>query len=157
MQTSGGHHACKSSVRKQTIHTYISPHAAYHPRASSCFFSSRLQHFHCSATQLQRRQHTPIVGLQPFATGRELLCQLGSLTPHHSTKQYNKRRCCYRSSGKDAGRSSIDAIETKRCKQKPNTHTREHPTVTKLFWMGQGKLGRGTQQHKKAALQPTSE
>ena len=35
-----------------------SPHAAYHPRASSCFFSSRLQHFHCSASQLQRRQHT---------------------------------------------------------------------------------------------------
>ena len=34
---------------------------------------------------------------------------------------------------------------------KSPTHTREHPTVTKLFWMGQGKLGRGTQQqHKKA-------
>ena len=35
-----------------------SPHATYHPRASICFFSSRLQHFHCSASQLQRRQHT---------------------------------------------------------------------------------------------------
>ena len=32
------------------------------------------------------------------------------------------------------------------------THTREHPTVTKWFRMGRGKLGRGTeQQHKKAA------
>ena len=31
------------------------------------------------------------------------------------------------------------------------THTREHPTVTKVLWMGQGKLGRGTQQqHNKA-------
>ena len=33
---------------------------------------------------------------------------------------------------------------------KSPTHTREHPTVTKLFSMGQGKLGRGTRQHKKA-------
>ena len=35
---------------------------------------------------------TPTVGLQPFARGRELLCQL-DLLPHTivSTKQYNKR------------------------------------------------------------------
>ena len=37
-----------------------SPYAGYHPRTSSCFFSSRLQHFHyCSASQRQRRHHTP--------------------------------------------------------------------------------------------------
>ena len=44
-----------STVQQQQLVT--SPHAAYHPRASGCFFSSRLQHFHCSASQLQRRQH----------------------------------------------------------------------------------------------------
>ena len=44
--------------QQQAAAVVTSPHAAYHPRASSCFFSSRLQHFHCSASLLQRRQHT---------------------------------------------------------------------------------------------------
>ena len=57
------------------------PRAAYHPRASSCFFSSRLEQFHCSAQQIQRRQHTHSDSRAPFATGRELLCQLDFL-PH---------------------------------------------------------------------------
>ena len=90
---------------------------------------------------------TPTVGRQPFATERELLCQLDISYPTPQYKTIQQAPCCCRSSGKDAGRSSIDAIEAKPCKQKPNTLART--LVTKLFWMGQGKLGR-CKQHKKA-------
>ena len=56
LNTSIWGHGMFSVIRQQQL--VMSPHAAYHPRASSCFFSSRSQHFHCSASQLQRRQHT---------------------------------------------------------------------------------------------------
>ena len=115
------------AVLQQQQQLVTSPHAAYHPRASSCYVSSRLQHFHCPASQLQGQQHTHsdsraatffsdrkrnAVPTRPLAR---------TIVQNNTLKQAS---CCYRSSGEDAGRSSIDAIETKPCKQKPNTHAR---------------------------------
>ena len=69
-----------------------SPHAAYHPRASSCFFSFRLQHFRCSASQLQRRQHTHSDSrAATFRDRKRTDVPSQSLTSHRSTKQNNKR------------------------------------------------------------------
>ena len=67
---------------------------------------------------------------------------------YHSTKQY-KRNVATEGEVKTLGEAQWTQLKQSRAIKSP-TNTREHPTVTKLFWMGQGKLGRGTQQHKKA-------
>ena len=136
-----------------------SPRAAYHSRASSCFFSSRLQHFHCSASQLQRRQHIPSDSrAATFRDRSRTAVPTRSLTPHHSTNQHNKAPCCYRSSGTDAGRSSIDAIKTKPCKQKPNTHART-PNCDKMVLdrPGEARQGYSTTQESDTTLVLVSE
>ena len=81
--------SCFFSTRVQHFHGSAS---AYHPRASSCFFSTRVQHFHGSASQLQRRQHTHSDSRAATFRDRKRTDVLTrSLTPHHSTKQCNKR------------------------------------------------------------------
>ena len=76
-----------------------------------------------------------------------------SLTPHHSTKQYNKRHVAVEAQVKTLEEAQWTQLKQSLARKSP-IHTREHPTVTKLFWMDQGKLGRGTQQqHKKATPQ----
>ena len=90
LNTSIWGHGMFSVIRQQQL--VMSPHAAYHPRASSCFFSSRSQHFHCSASQLQRRQHTHSDSSGCNRSRQEEKCCANSTSySHHSTKQYNKR------------------------------------------------------------------
>ena len=67
----------------------------------------------------------------------------------HSTKQYKRHATI------EAQANTLEEAQYTQLKQslasKSPRQPREHPTVTKLFWMGQGKLRRGTQQqHKKA-------
>ena len=67
----------------------------------------------------------------------------------HSTKQCN-RHVAIEPQVKTLGEAQRTQLKQSRASKSP-TQTREHPTATKLFWMGQGKLGRGAgQQHKKA-------
>ena len=70
------------AVLQQQQQLVTSSRAAYHPRASSCFFFFASNIFTVQPLNFNDGNTlTPTVGLQPFATGMELLRQL-DLSPH---------------------------------------------------------------------------
>ena len=85
----------------------------------------------------------------------ENCCANSTSYSHHSTKQ---APCCYRSSGKDAGRSLMNAIETWPCKQTPNIHA-SSPNCDKsvLDGPGEARQGYSTTQESDTTLPPMSE
>ena len=132
--------ALPAALQKQQLVT--SPRAAYHPRASSWCFSSRLQHVHRSASQLQRRQHTHSDSrAATFRDRKRTAVPTRSLTPHHSTKQCNKRHVAI-AKAKTLKEAQQTQLKRTPCKQNPNTHART-PNCDKIVLDGPGEARQG--------------